>query len=601
MSAKTATGIDIGSHCIKVVQLRKAGDRVELVKAGCIDCLATSNGADAPDSAAAAARLRELLRSLHCHARSANTAVGGKRVVIRYTHTPFVPAWQLRMMMEYQIKGDSMGGEQKNAADYRPLNIPTSKDLRLMIGLARNEAVLEQMAVLRHAGVKARDVTLSALPPAATLAHGIAEADDEPVTCLVNIGAENTDLVVQRGRNVYFARNITTGSKAFTEALSSRFDLDFEQAERMKVEQGFIRPEAPTAAAPGSIALEGEEQSTPVLQAELSDEEQRIADALRRPANGLAAQIQVSMSACRSAIGQPRLRVDKLLLSGGGARLQGLPEFLASRLHMPVETLNCLAGIDCSAVPPNLRAELQQSQSHYAVAVGLALGQLQPGTFHLSLLPQEIKQRRDFFSRRIYLWAAGGLYAATLLLAIVSSHFVTSLRAQRVDELKQIVAAAETEENEVKLLGAQNALQNSEVSATARRLHGARHALQLFSLMRRLTPPHVEVGRVETYTGRDSPLERPPRPLSHLEKLAKKGKPPPPRVIVITGKVTLDAVRGDRLYRKIDLVTAQRRVEQYGKELEKQFHLVEKLEIPVVPSEVNKEFRIELKLKAGTL
>jgi hypothetical protein len=322
---------------------------------------------------------------------------------------------------------------------------------------------------------------------------------------------------------------------------------------------------------------------------------------LRRAANALVAQIQVSISACRSATGLTNLRVDKLLLSGGGAQLPGLADFLSARLHLPVEMLESFAGIELGALPPDRRREVEAHQAHYATAVGLALEQLLPGSFHLSLLPKAVKDRRDFYSRRIYLWAAGILYATTLLTAIVSSFILTEMRRRQVDQMHAVVNKAELQLGEATRLRDQNAALSGELETLFHRLSASRRELELWSVMRRVTPPQIQVLKLETYSERASPYEKPRRELSLLEKLAKKDQPPPPRVLVIMGKVTLEAIRSEgRLIRNINVDTAQKMVRQYGEQL-KESGLVDRLEIPMVPVQDNLEFRIELALKPGVL
>lgn len=609
-SRRTATGIDVGSHAIKVAQLRRVGANVEALNLGMtsVRYAEAGEGAEAGDRAAElSGHLRTLLRSMRCSARSAQTAVGGRRVIIRYSNAPFVPAWQLSMMMQYQIEGETMGGTEQNAADYRPLNIPAAKDLRLMIGMAKNEAVTEHMRVLAGAGVRTRDVTLTALAVAATYAHTTAEPDEEEISCLLNIGADNTDLVIIRGRNIYFARSITTGSRAFTEALRSELDLDFEQAEQVKLAHGRILPEQPAPRPAGETSLENEQGGAPEQgpagaaepPAPATPEQRRISEALIRAASGLVAQVQVSLSACRSATGMTTMRVDRVFLSGGGAAVAGLKEFLSERLRLPVQLLPCFNRINTAGLPADARKEVEKNPMAYAVAIGLALQQVFPELFHLSLLPKRVKERREFFARRIYLWVAAIVYAAALAGAAFGSAVVTRERGGQVRAMAAAVQKAEQQMARAQSLKVENETLSAEVGALATRLNAAHHTLRFFGLMRQLTPPQLQVFRVETYSGDTSRYERPKPVLTPAALLALKSQPPPPKVLVIMGRVMLKPPRPG-LFEEINLVAAQNLVRQYAEQLQHAGGF-RKLEQPLAPSEQNLEFRIELTMEPGTL
>jgi type IV pilus assembly protein PilM len=64
--------------------------------------------------------------------------------------------------------------------------------------------------------------------------------------------------------------------------------------------------------------------------------------------------------------------VQKILISGGGSKLKGLPEFLSNRFEMPVERLDPFRQIrvDARRFDPEYMREVVPEM---AVAVGLAL------------------------------------------------------------------------------------------------------------------------------------------------------------------------------------------------------------------------------------
>jgi len=85
-----------------------------------------------------------------------------------------------------------------------------------------------------------------------------------------------------------------------------------------------------------------------------------------------AAEIRRSIDYYRSQFGEER--IDKLLLTGGGANLKNISSHLANELRLPVERFNPLEGFlfDSKKVDRDL---VDQMGSTFAIAAGLALGE----------------------------------------------------------------------------------------------------------------------------------------------------------------------------------------------------------------------------------
>ena len=93
----TALGIDIGSHAVKAVLLRRRGNRIQIVRAGSAMLEELGHMEDSHRKISKEAMiLRNLLRSMGVRSRLARIAVAGRKSIIRYTRVPPAPAWMAK-------------------------------------------------------------------------------------------------------------------------------------------------------------------------------------------------------------------------------------------------------------------------------------------------------------------------------------------------------------------------------------------------------------------------------------------------------------------------------------------------------------------------
>ena len=93
------------------------------------------------------------------------------------------------------------------------------------------------------------------------------------------------------------------------------------------------------------------------------------------------------------------LKVDRVYLTGGGARVKGLQEFMGRRMRMEVVPLEPLRQISLDRLPADQAAGLKSEQHTLAVSLGLALSASQKGAFSFLLWPESIEQRQRFSGR----------------------------------------------------------------------------------------------------------------------------------------------------------------------------------------------------------
>lgn len=386
--ANQGLGVTIGSHSLRAVKLRKKGDRY----------IVTRVFADRLDDATRPVAGRALSAS-GFKGVGATVGLTGRDVIIRYTQVPPVPDWRLRTLMKFEVEevGQQSGGDV--SADYRALSLPdpegTRDDDTILVALARNKYLTEITRSLDSGGLKLAEGVPSSVALFNAFAANATYTEDE-TALLVNVGAENIDIAVQQGGELIFARNATPGGRAYTEAIEKAFNTSAAKAEKMKKTKGDVTPKG---------------------QATYPDPtSEKVANAIMGVAGQMASTIQSTLMIARAQTRLPDLKIDRVLLSGGGASLKGLDLYLKQALDVPVERFDPFQICETEGLTPEELALIEEAPHEFTVAMGLAQNQVAAEAMGLSVLPESIRRARDFATKGIFGVAAAAVMVGVLFL-----------------------------------------------------------------------------------------------------------------------------------------------------------------------------------------
>ncbi|HEB53827.1 MAG TPA: hypothetical protein ENI87_11295 [bacterium] len=412
--AKKATAVDIGSHSAKVLTAQVTKHGVSVVRFAALPHA---------EGSLSLAEAGIVLKDATC-------GLAGRDMTLRYSQVPPTPDWQLRNLMDLEIQDLSQQSGGALSADYNllPIEDESGSDT-VLLALAKDEA-LERL----QGEVQAAGGGVSAFVPNCTALYNAylkcGPVDADAVVALVNIGHETIDLAIVRGTDLLFARNLTSGSKGLDDAIANSFNVSARKAEALKKDLLDLDP-----------ASRGNYQSG---QAE------KVTMAAMSAAGAIPAAIQSSLSFCKAQTKIGDLRLDKVLLCGGGARLRGLRGLLRGQLQCPVELFDPFANVDLSALSADDAEQLEQMRHEAVVALGLAVGRLDDTLYSLEILPDAVRRRQRFQRRTIFNILAGVVVVGVLLLQMrhdqqaVAAHRQASTRLQRrVNSVKRVHAEAE--------------------------------------------------------------------------------------------------------------------------------------------------------------
>ena len=364
----------------------------------------------------------------------ARVGLTGRDVNIRYTRVPRVPDWQLRNLMRFEVEeiGDQSGAGVASDFNLLPQLPEIEGEDVVLLAMARESLLEQHVAGLARVGGTVESFTPNAIALYnAFLRFGVVQ---EETVLLANIGFDNTDVVILRGPDLIFARNLAGGSRLFEDALAQRLQVSAGKACEIKETLVNLDP----AARPSEALAE------------------RARDAVKGAAGQLLGLLQSTVLFCKSQVKISSLKLDRVLLCGGGAALEGLPKYLHSGLGVPVEYFDPFRVVDTSALAPEEQQALEQYKLESVVALGLASMATDAESWGIEILPARLAKKRAFVERHVWLIAAGVLALGWLGYDAWNTSQRLAVARKNASDASQKLAKAEKTHRKTEELIAQN-------------------------------------------------------------------------------------------------------------------------------------------------
>jgi type IV pilus assembly protein PilM len=351
--ARTRVGVDVGSTAVRVAEVA-AGDVPVVVRAaqGPLPPGAVEAG-EVRQPEVVAEALRELWDKAGIRSKQAYLGVGNQRVVVREVAIPWLPEKELRETLPFQVQEFIPMASDEAVLDYDPLGEIDQGGRRLqrillvaahkgMIG-ALVEAALS--AKLEPLGIDLMPFAIVRAIGTGDVALDLETAGDEAV---IDVGAQVTSICVHDRGTTRFVRMLPSGGRDITVAVARGLGIEDDVAERMKRGEAVPPP-------PGD-------------QAEAPDVAEVRRLALAR-AGSFVDEVRSSLEFYAAQV--PGARIARVLVTGGGSRLDGFLELLQERIPVPVDRGRLFERTKSEL---ELSAEAAvEAEAVLAAAVGLAI------------------------------------------------------------------------------------------------------------------------------------------------------------------------------------------------------------------------------------
>lgn len=356
MAARTVVGLDIGTAGVRAAEVSGGTGKTALTlhRFGQVALPPGAViGGEVMDPDAVATALRQLWNSVKFSTRKVIIGVANQRVVVRQVDLPWMPEKELRKSLAFQVADVIPMALDEAIVDFHPLEEYTSEDGARMVRVMLVAAVREMVSNCLQAVQRAKlEVALIDLTPFALLRGVVDTAGTswEPeVEGLVEVGASITNIVVHEAGMPRFVRILASGGNDITGAVGERMGVPFEDAEAVKQQLGL-----------------GVTDSL---------------NALAHPASGVIdSSVRAWVEEVRGSLdyylAQPGARpLRRIVLSGGGARLDGLAARLSVAARLDVLPAHPLGGLRLGKTGLS-DEQLAYVETQVAVPVGLALGRV---------------------------------------------------------------------------------------------------------------------------------------------------------------------------------------------------------------------------------
>lgn len=337
-----ALGLDIGSHAVKACELHRTADsgyRLEVLGSALMPPEAIEDGA-LIDPAAVARVIGNLLGNLGSKNRKVAISVSGYSVIVKKINLRVMTPEELEKHLHEEAEQYIPFDIDDVYLDCQDLHTNTGDEEHtdIMLVAAKRELVDGYLNMLAELGLETVVVDVDAF----ALENGFeVVSNSRENVALVDIGASKMNINIMAGGTSALARDVILGGRQLTEQIQQALDLSFTEAEEIKL---------------GKAPLESAAQSRV---------EGIVLDTCRQWSGEIKRAIDFYLT------NHPDHPVERIVVSGGGARLAGLAEFFSREIELPVTIFNPFANalFDPERIDP---AYLQAVAPEMAQAAGLA-------------------------------------------------------------------------------------------------------------------------------------------------------------------------------------------------------------------------------------
>jgi len=332
---KSIVGLDIGTSCIKAIELTR--DKFDHVITGYaqIDVLHESSRQEA---------IAELMAAANFRTKRVATAVSGKNVVFRYVTMP-------QMSDEKLLEAVRLEADKYIPFDVEDVELGAQKlevvssgagedEVQVLLVAAKKDVVDDHGRMLTELGLQPVSVGVDgfALGNAWELGDIVNPGLHEPgrTVALVDIGATKASINILRDNITCFAREVPIGGHDLTNAIARRVGVDGGQAEELKRDPG---------------------EQLVVVQ-----------EAIGQTLEDLGNEVNLSFDFFENQFDG---EVQEVLLTGGASLLPMLEEGFEKLFEKRTKTWNPIEGLKVQSDAVDVDA-LNHLSPQLAVAVGLA-------------------------------------------------------------------------------------------------------------------------------------------------------------------------------------------------------------------------------------
>lgn len=342
-------GIDLGSHSIKAVVVEKVGPRFRLLKWNSVELYTGGEKYDpeGPKKSVLVPKLMKVVTDMGLNPRRIKrlaTCIGGGTVAAKEISSLMQTEEEMNSNLLLEARKHIPLDGSDTVVDYQLLgdNPAEPEKVRVLLVATTRKQYEGHQDYLRELDIKPGVIDVE---PLAVINSYLSQASlpENGVIVFLHVGAKKSILSVFGSKDLFFTRDLSVAGQAFTQELMAKYGLSYEDAEKVKIEQGM----------------------NPTLEVSVHTEEGSLGLADKSALEKLGDEINRSLRYYVKESGQSIFT--HIVLTGGGALLKDMDVYLNNKFNLPVEIYNPLNQLD-SRVPVDV-----PNPAQFSAAVGLAI------------------------------------------------------------------------------------------------------------------------------------------------------------------------------------------------------------------------------------
>jgi len=388
-SSNYLTGIDIGYANIKFIQIRKSNGKILIDSYKVIPFKTTDDKQ----------YIQNLIKTLRnnldfdiLNISRISVSFSDLNTIYKLIKLPVMEEKELSNAVEFKINKEKTSDIKKAKYEYKILN-SDDKNYNILGIISDDTQISEKFSLMKNIDIEPDIICPKAISVLNT-AKFLYPEDTSNNVLILDIGKKKTALIFVSNQNLRQVREINISSESFTEALIGSFStqdgvikVERETAEHLKIDYG--------------ITYESSYGTT-----DIGISIAQIGNMLKIPLEKLINEINISIENIKSTY---NCDIEKILLTGGGAKLKNIDEFITEGTKIETEIMktnkNILGGIEISDID-----KLENEFTYLTQALGCALNPQNKFNF----LPEKAKERKK--ARKINFFGAASFILIIVLL-----------------------------------------------------------------------------------------------------------------------------------------------------------------------------------------
>lgn len=416
---KAVWGIDVSKFAVKAVKVEKGKAGLEITGIDVIEHPVPSGQEPVDTDQLIRDAINEILARNKAKNDTLVFSMPGHATFNRFIKLPPVEAKRIPEIVRYEAQQHIPFPIDDVIWGYQPLSreVQVGDETEVVIFAIKKDVVNQFLQTLVEGQVP---IDVLQFAPVALYNFGI--YDEQTVggaSIILDMGADNTDLIVVDG-DKYWIRNLPIAGNDLTKALQKKFQIAFNEAEKLKISAG------------------------------QSQQAAKIFNVIQPVLRDLVAEIHRSIGYYKSL--SKTVKFEKVLLVGSASKTINFQKFISQNLQMEAGKLVKLNKIQLSGKVNE--AQFQKYFPSLGVALGLALQGHGVAANRINLLPPEMVQKKMVAQKKPF---AAGIAACFLIMVILMYVKANGEIGRLQEQDKQVSEVIKTTDAiKVKVAAAQN-------------------------------------------------------------------------------------------------------------------------------------------------